>query len=307
MKAGGFKKKITKVIKLKYLNKHNLPQSLVDSLVGQPRDYGKFDWKSISITTLIDTPRLAILKQRHWDEIEMEISDMLFALMGSAAHSVLEKAKSPTRLIEGDLKQTIDGIDIVGRYDLFELDTRTLCDYKMTSVWSFILPQRESKSSYEKQLNCYAYMLGKIGEKVKALRVIALLRDWARGQAMKDRNYPQIPFVDIGVKLWTKEEQLKYIKERIRLFKEGLLLSDNDIPLCTPEERWQKETTYAVFAGENKRATKVHKTKEDAEYHASCNPNFRVEHRQGYDTRCVDYCVSKKFCKYWQEHYGEKE
>ena len=59
-------------------------------------------------------------------------------------------------------------------------------------------------------------------------------------------------------------------------------------------------------------ATKIHKTKEEAEEHLSrlneTYPNtYEIVVREQNDLRCTDYCSVNKFCQYYQEKYIEKE
>lgn len=69
-------------------NKNGLPQPIVDAL--------KYDtYKvhgNISVTTLIDAPQIRILKYKHRHEISEDVSDMLWALMGTVVHSILERS-----------------------------------------------------------------------------------------------------------------------------------------------------------------------------------------------------------------------
>ena len=46
--------------------------------------------------------------------------------------------------------------------------------------------------------------------------------------------------------------------------KDFALETDGDLPECTPEQMWEKPTTYAVKKVGNKRATNVFNTKEEA-------------------------------------------
>lgn len=45
----------------------------------------------ISVTTLIDAPKLRFLKRKHKDEFEMDVRDLFMALFGTIAHEILEK------------------------------------------------------------------------------------------------------------------------------------------------------------------------------------------------------------------------
>jgi len=67
-------------------NKQNLPDTLVKACrVDSHKVAGDF-----SVTQLIDSPRIRILKKQN--TYEEDVSDMLFALMGTALHHILERA-----------------------------------------------------------------------------------------------------------------------------------------------------------------------------------------------------------------------
>jgi hypothetical protein len=67
-----------------FTNKYNLPQSFVNA-VKVDNHVTRGD---ISVTTLIDAPRIRQLKRKH--QIVEDVSDRVFALMGTAVHHVLE-------------------------------------------------------------------------------------------------------------------------------------------------------------------------------------------------------------------------
>jgi hypothetical protein len=69
-------------------NKFGLPETLVSALKADP--YQAVG--DISVTTLIDSPRIRMLKRHNQGKIEEDVSNMLWALMGSAVHTVLERA-----------------------------------------------------------------------------------------------------------------------------------------------------------------------------------------------------------------------
>lgn len=73
---------------MKLTNKYNLPEPIYDAVKADPYKGG--GW--ISTTTLIDSPQIRVLKKAHKDELSEDASDMLWALLGSAVHGVLERA-----------------------------------------------------------------------------------------------------------------------------------------------------------------------------------------------------------------------
>jgi len=72
----------------KLTNKLNLPEPIYDAVKADPYKGG--GW--ISTTTLIDAPRIRVLKKIYKEELTEDASEMLWALLGSAVHGVLERA-----------------------------------------------------------------------------------------------------------------------------------------------------------------------------------------------------------------------
>jgi hypothetical protein len=79
-------------------------------------------------------------------------------------------------------------------------------------------------------------------------------------------------------------------------------VADDELPMCTPEERWHKPDTWALKKKGNKRALRVYDSELDAEEHfrnGTMNGlKLEVEHRLGSDPRCESYCKVKEFCSY---------
>ena len=68
------------------VNRKNLPKTIVDACKHDThRTNG-----DISVTTLIDAPRIRILKRMH--DYEVDVMDNLYMLMGTALHHILERA-----------------------------------------------------------------------------------------------------------------------------------------------------------------------------------------------------------------------
>ena len=69
---------------------------------------------------------------------------------------------------------------------------------------------------------------------------------------------------------------------------------------CSPEERWMKETTFAVKREGRKTAIRLFKTMEEATELAEKEKGY-VETRAGEATRCVgDFCGVSKWCNQYQ-------
>ena len=123
----------------------------------------------------------------------------------------------------------------------------------------------------------------------------------------------QIPIVVKPIPLWPEAKAKSYLEERVTGWKKNLTLKDDELPLCTSEERWATKNTYAVYKGENKRAMKVLTDMQEAEafVEAMTNqyPDFKltIQTREGKDKRCTDYCSVNKFCSYYQAQLKEVE
>ncbi len=271
-------------------NKYDLPEVLVK--FARAKNYSRGDAR-LSVTQLINSPRIVALQERHHDEMEQDISDVLFSLLGTATHYVLDQYSDHAEVItEQRLFHTINGWKISGAIDrqVTTPEGRILEDWKVTSAYAAM----SGKSEWEEQLNCYAYLVRAHGHAVVGLKINAIIRDWARRNAGKD-GYPDAPIMQINVPLWTYEEQESFIKQRIALHAATVM---DDPPMCTPDERWMKPDQWAVIKAGNKRAFKVFLTEAEAKELANQKPGFDVVHRPGQPTRCMSFCPVKQFCDY---------
>jgi hypothetical protein len=272
---------------MKITNRFNLPQVYVNA-VGTPYPPKP---NRIGVTALVDSPLIRKLTIDHWDELEQDVSDMVWLILGNAVHYLLEQHAPEDSFEEEKMIVPIGDITLAGKSDIYHLEN--IEDYKVTSVWSFLLG---AKPQWEAQLNIYKWMWEKANFKVKSLSINAILRDWQKGKAKFDMNYPQIPFLSLQIPMWTAPIVTEYIFDRLAYH------AIRPTPECTPEEKWQRESTWAVMKGENKRATRVFDTEIEAkDYIVEHNTpilDFHVEARPGECVRCQDYCLVRTVCPY---------
>lgn len=292
-------------------NKFNLPKPFVTALesdyVPTPQQY--------SVTTVLNSPRYVILSRRHNSEIEQDVADMIWALFGTAFHSILENSEEEeTQFKEEYLKQDLgafdkdlEGYKLSGKADLLDTETKTMIDYKTCSTWKVIYKDYDD---WRKQLLMYAWLFRQIGFEVNSGKIIALLKDHSKTKAKVDSTYPQYPVQTITFN-FTEEDFVEIEKEILTRFKEIKYcesLKDEDLPLCSMEDRWNDGNKYAVKKKGNKRADRVFDSEEEArEYLADKENTHEIEVRPGEDRRCLEYCSCCKFCTYWQKTYGEKD
>ena len=251
---------------MKITNKFGMPQPFVDFAINDKYSKGKAD---ISVTSLIDSPRVRIMKDVYDEDVEIDAVDMVWALFGTAVHSVLEQSNPSKDIItEERLYSKLNGWILSGALDRQEIinDVTTIIDYKVTSVWSVIY----GKIEWERQLNCYAWLCRNkhklTQHKVGSLKICAILRDWNRRDADKKENYPKAPIVFVDIPMWDEEATHKYISERLSLHQEAQVGYDlnSELPLCSDEEMWKKNDTWAVKKKGQKRAIRVLDSEEEA-------------------------------------------
>jgi len=287
---------------MKLTNKYGLPEPVVKALTRS--EYSKGE-SNRSITQLIDSPRVRILRQENWDNLEEDVSEKMWAVLGTAAHKMFEDTGDENHLTEERLYVEVEGWVISGAIDVqkIEPDGVIVMDYKTTSVWSVILGKKE----WEYQLNCYAYLVRKSkGLNVKSLKVIAILRDWKAKDAETKDDYPKAPIVEIDIPVWADQEQDAYIQERVELHQKAEFdrLTGTELPECSDAERWEKAPIWAVKKKGNKRAIKLYDNEADAK--SALVDGQEIEFRRGEPGRCVNnWCRVNAFCNQYQKYLSE--
>jgi hypothetical protein len=245
---------------VKLTNKFNIPQTFVNVLERPTYTKGK---AHLSVTQLINSPKIVALTQKFDADLEQDVSDMVWSIFGTAIHGVLEHGKDENHIVEERLHATLDGWRISGAIDLQIKDDAGLSirDYKTTSAWGVM----NEKVEWEQQLNIYAWLVETVKKTpIIDIGIVAIIRDWSRRDAAKNENYPPAPVKEIPIRLWTYEEQTTYIKHRIGLHSacEFAMETDEDLPPCTPDEMWERPTTWALKKVGGVRAKSVHDTEE---------------------------------------------
>lgn len=285
---------------MRLTNRLGLPQPIVDAAT---RDH-EYTPKRYSVTQMLKGPREAILARRHSDEIEGDVADMAWTIFGSSMHLLLEQSQeSATQLKENYITADMpNGYTLSGIFDLYDDATGTVTDYKSATVWKVLYGEWDD---YREQLLSYVWMLRKIGFDARRGEIVAILKDHSKAKARTERDYPDHPFYVIG---WDfSDEELAEFGERIaakfREIERCERLADDDLPLCTPEQRWAKPDQWAVMKQGNKKSSKNFDNEPDAVRYAAklqedSGRKCHVEHRPGKDQKCLEYCDCRPFCNY---------
>jgi hypothetical protein len=289
---------------MKLTNVHNLPDTIINVIKRPQYTKGK---SNLSMTELLNSPRIVQLKRKHWDDLTEDAAGMVWSLFGTALHNILEHGKDDHHIVEERVFAEIDGMTISGAIDLQEVeeDGIILSDYKTTSAWAVL----NEKQDWHNQLNGYAFLVEKTkGVTVKKLQIVAIIRDWSSREAKTKEGYPQAPIVVIDIPLWSFEDREQYIRSRITLHNEAFfeMETEGDIAACTPDEMWEKPTTWAVKKDGGVRAKSVHDSLQEAEI-ALPEKGYHIEHRQGERTRCESFCQVAAFCSQHKAYLSTKE
>ncbi len=281
-------------------NKLNLPTPLVSMAMEnyqvQPNEY--------RVTSLLKGIRETILERRHANEIEQDVSDMIWLLFGTAVHNVLEHhIEGDKELTEERIKAEINGYVLSGKFDLYNDETETVSDYKTCSVWKVIYGDY---TDWRRQLLIYCYILRSIGFHASHGEIIALMKDYSKKDSKIKENYPQFPVQKIefhftdedfaGIEVWLSDTF-----DEIRRCEN---LPDDKLPICTPEERYNSGDKYAVMKNGRKTALRVLDTEDEAKACMESMKGDYIEKRCGEDKKCNEYCNVNKFCSYYQSKIG---
>ena len=281
---------------MKITNYMNLPEGFVKAVsVRRHNKPGR-----LSATTLLSGTKQILLMDRHWDELEEDASDHFYAVFGSAVHTVLEE-EGVDEFSEEFVSYEVDGIIVTGRIDNYNMRTGVISDYKSVTVWKIKFRDFED---WKKQGFIYAWLLHKNGFMVKTCRFIAIMKDHSKRDAKRDSSYPRCPVYvhEFEVTTADLEEIETFIKSKIAEYKQYKDMADDEIPPCTPEQRWQKATKYAVKKEGRKTAVRVMDTQEEADKMAAdLGKNHFVEVRPGESIRCQDYCSCCMFCDFYRD------
>lgn len=282
---------------MKITNKHNVPLPLVTLA---SRDYYSKGASQYSVTELMSPPRIRRLREQYHDSIEQDVSDMLWAMLGSALHVVMERGQTPGHITEERLFYEVDGITISGAIDLQEETPAgiIITDYKFTSAWSVM----NDKTDWQRQLNIYRWLVEKVkGKPVVGLKICALIRDFNRHETRE--GYPLSPISMVEIEMWPLEKTEAYILERLKAHRGSKVDHDlgDELEHCTPEDRWMSETIYAVKREGRKTAIRVFKSLQEATETAEKEKGY-VETRPGEPKRCTgNYCGVAQWCKQYQQ------
>jgi hypothetical protein len=286
---------------MKITNKQNLPAPVVALLT---RNFYTKGASQYSVTELMSPPKIRRLREQFDDQIEVDVTSMLESQFGTFMHGKLEAKEIEGCINEERLFTDVNGMTISGQIDLQEELTSGIgvVDYKFVKAWSVMM----NKTEWETQLNVYKWLVETVKhKKVVRLQVCAFIKDYSKFET-KD-GYPEAKIVMIDIPMWDSVRAESYVRSRLEMHQNAKMAHDfgEELQPCTDEERWAKETTYAVKREGRKTAIRVFKTIEEATELAEKEKGY-VETRAGEYTRCTgNYCQVAEWCDQYQGELNE--
>lgn len=287
---------------MKVTNRLGLPAAFVNAVsVRRHNEPGCY-----SATTLNKGAKEIILTDRHFDELEADAADSVWAVWGTAVHALMESQKDDN-FHEEKFEVPLSKSKITGQVDSYDMENATIFDWKTASVWKVI---KADFDDWKAQGMTYAWLMSQKGLPVKKCRFVALLKDHSKTKAVTDASYPQSPvFVyefdvtEDGLKE-TGERLLKKVAE----VEAASLLEDKDIPICSESERWAEPEKFAVMKEGRKSAVKLFDNEGDASAMAAeLGAKHYVERRPGVSRKCEGYCPCREFCEFYKNNIEAKQ
>lgn len=300
---------------MKITNKYNLPEQLVNLVNSEykptPQQY--------SCTTILKPTRQIILERRYQDLIEQDVSEMIWMIFGIAVHSIIENSsegegqfkEEKLKVDLGKYSKELEGYKLSGRSDLIDLLEKKIIDWKTCSAWKVIYKDFED---WRKEMLIYAWAVKDMGLEINSGEAIAFIKDFNKTKSKTEIDYPDLPIYVKKFKFTDKEfeEIQNYIINKFLEIKANEDVTDEELPMCSLEERWNDGDSYIVKKIGNKRATKIHQTLEEAQKHLDSLEDkyphtYEIETRKGIDKKCLEYCSCKEFCPYYRSKYMEEK
>jgi len=278
---------------MKITNKLNLPDGIVKAVSTEKHNLPN----TLSATTLIQGIKQIILTDRHWEELEDDVSERIWAVWGQAVHSLLEH-EGENDFSEQEMSFKVGNITVTGRIDNYNIKLGILCDYKTASINK--IKFKDFRDWYLQGL-IYAWLLNKNNFPIKTCRFIALLKDHKKSEVLRDSQYPKVPVYVYEFDV-TQQALFKigiFIQNKINDYLKYLTFNDNAIPPCSSEERWERKSKFAVMKKGAKKAIKLFDTKEEADILINSKADdYYLESRKGESVKCNSFCICSKFCNF---------
>ena len=291
---------------MKYVNNFGLPEGLANFVVSDEYNIGEADY---SFSNLISPPQLRRLTKLHFNDIEIDVADQLWLMLGTAFHKLIAEAENHIILPDSDKEKEVEkrfymnvgGYIISGQMDKFAIYNSIIEDYKITNMYKVL---KGDLSDWHAQLNVYNLLLIANGYKPKAAKINAILKDWSlKDKANYGEDFPLKPFKVIDIHLDNPLDTLAYVIERIKAHEAVKNIDDpkklSELSPCSEKERWGRPDKWVVKKLGGKRAVPNGTFDNEADakiLKADKGDGYIVEYVPGRSIRCESYCPVSQWC-----------
>ena len=298
-------------------NNFNIPMSLAVWLADDQYDYSD-DPKLISATGLLKPLKSMILSMRATQTGDTDVSDLISSSMGSAIHTAIEVAwKSdklkesliklgypkkvvenivinPTELRDTDIpiymelrrNKEIDGYTISGKFDF--ISDGKLEDFKSTGTYSYI--NQSNKQKYIEQASIYRWLFPDLITQ-DSFSINYIFTDFSSTKAKQDKTYPQKRMIQQDYQLMEYGETERFIKSKLKQISKFLDANQEEIPQCTPEELWERQSVFKYY----RNPEKLERSTKNFESYWEANQKYTEDGSVG---RIIEVKGEVVFCKF---------
>ena len=183
------------------------------------------------------------------------------------------------------------GKKITGKFDFAA--EGVVEDFKSTSMYTRLF---ETKTDdYQKQGSIYRWLNPEIITE-DFMRVQFFFTDWSPGKVKLDKKLPRHPVECQEIPLLSLDDTEAFMREKLDLFDLYRDTPEPELPLCTDEELWRRQSVWKYFARPGlKRATKNFDDPNAAYAHKAQQGKGYVEEVPGEVVACK-YCPTFSVC-----------
>lgn len=297
---------------MRLTNKYGVPEALVRAVSKAMGGYtrGRSDY---TVTELPKPPRMLRFERAAGpDGVTQDVTDLMDSFIGTAVHSFIEDGTQGDELSEERLYLEIDGVVVGGKFDHYEHDNGGVVrDWKVTKAKSYSFDKGKPKPEHSSQGNCNALLLREAGLPVQRIEVVNIYKDWTAAQARYAKEYPPSKVVTLPIEDWGAARTKAWISSRVAMHEAVKSSDPESLPICSPEDRWQQPTVYAVVSPDRKTAHRLLDSEADAKAWGAENiggkKQWSVEFRPGVDLRCASYCPVRDICSHGRKQSAAAE
>lgn len=206
---------------------------------------------------------------------------------------------------------------ISGQIDLYSISRNTIYDYKtmLGAGWKM---RKRHMDEWSRKLNFYR-MLMQVTENIEVtgLSILPIITDWREMKCIQDGQFPRLMFErELHMDLIPIEDVKADVHKRVDFITSFKDKPISEMPYCTPENRWQNETTYKIYKDGAKRActggTFVDDPEGAAAFLIEKGPGHNIKKILSEPMRCQKYCRLAKlglcdFADKWAKEHSKQD